>query len=527
MGAHDVIDALRRDHLRPATTAAPSSGSARPGATPSRRRRRCRTSACTCGPGSTTSPRSSASRRWRACAASRRPRWRCPTTPTSPTSSCARCATAATAGCWSRSTRSSSRTTARAPQRPHLPHRLVCRKLARRDAPASSRIVKTQGSDTKLVAQMQPYYEAQGPGPRRARPAQSVPPLVTQIADGENGGVMMNEFPSKYLEVVRECSRLGHAAAERHASTSSTCSRSASARATCRPSSRCIQQPHLGAHAARATGPSGWPTSSTSCGARTTASTWRAAAGPTTSPGCAATTNVLGPMERGERALPRAGARAPASPTGEPRYRNALFHLLASQTSCYRYWGEGELDRLRRELARRTDRHHRQRPLSTEARHVRHRLRARPQPAPARRQPRRPARPRASGRPRRSSGRWTASRARCGSTRTSGASIWRSRARCWRRSPTRASRSACTGSSTAARCCGTCRTPRTIEILGSAYYHPVLPLIPPADRDEQIAPLAGPRRAICSGATDFTGFWPPEMGFSMELIPTARRHGYE
>ncbi len=30
-----------------------------------------------------------------------------------------------------------------------------------------------------------------------------MPPLVTQIADGENGGVMMNEFPSKYFEVVR------------------------------------------------------------------------------------------------------------------------------------------------------------------------------------------------------------------------------------------------------------------------------------------------------------------------------------
>jgi hypothetical protein len=27
-----------------------------------------------------------------------------------------------------------------------------------------------------------------------------------QIADGENGGVMMNEFPSKYFEVMRECS---------------------------------------------------------------------------------------------------------------------------------------------------------------------------------------------------------------------------------------------------------------------------------------------------------------------------------
>ena len=32
------------------------------------------------------------------------------------------------------------------------------------------------------------------------------PPLVTQIGDGENGGVMMNEFPPKYMEVMREAS---------------------------------------------------------------------------------------------------------------------------------------------------------------------------------------------------------------------------------------------------------------------------------------------------------------------------------
>ena len=66
-------------------------------------------------------------------------------------------------------------------------------------------IIKTQGSDTKLVAQMQPYYEAKGLS-RWELAGKQVPPLVTQIADGENGGVMMNEFPSKYLEVMRECS---------------------------------------------------------------------------------------------------------------------------------------------------------------------------------------------------------------------------------------------------------------------------------------------------------------------------------
>jgi hypothetical protein len=66
-------------------------------------------------------------------------------------------------------------------------------------------VVKTQGSDTKLVGQLQPYAEAKGLD-HWLLAGRLVPPLVTQIADGENGGVMMNEFPPKYIEVVRECS---------------------------------------------------------------------------------------------------------------------------------------------------------------------------------------------------------------------------------------------------------------------------------------------------------------------------------
>lgn len=64
-------------------------------------------------------------------------------------------------------------------------------------------LIKTQGSDTKLVGQMQPYAEAQGLG-RQQLGAHTVPSLVTQIADGENGGVMMNEFPRDFLRVWRE-----------------------------------------------------------------------------------------------------------------------------------------------------------------------------------------------------------------------------------------------------------------------------------------------------------------------------------
>jgi 4-alpha-glucanotransferase len=66
---------------------------------------------------------------------------------------------------------------------------------------------------------------------------------------------------------------------------------------------------------------------------------------------------------------------------------------------------------------------------------------------------------------------------------------------------------------------------RIIQILGTGYYHPVLPLIPPADWDEQIRRWQGIASHLFH-RTDFPGFWPPEMGFCMELIPTLRRAGY-
>ena len=67
---------------------------------------------------------------------------------------------------------------------------------------------------------------------------------------------------------------------------------------------------------------------------------------------------------------------------------------------------------------------------------------------------------------------------------------------------------------------------RTIDVLGTAYYHPVLPLIPPPDRDEQLARWLGLGRHLF-WRDRFRGFWPPELGFSMDLVPTVAEHGYE
>ena len=61
---------------------------------------------------------------------------------------------------------------------------------------------------------------------------------------------------------------------------------------------------------------------------------------------------VLIPMEQAsvlfhERILAR------GVPSDDPHYRNALFHLLAAETSCFRYWGQGVWPEYGKELCRR------------------------------------------------------------------------------------------------------------------------------------------------------------------------------
>ena len=78
----------------------------------------------------------------------------------------------------------------------YIPNRLVARN-SHGETISIAALIKTQGSDTKLVAQMQPYHEAKGLGKQQIGNV-TVPSSVTQIADGENGGVMMNEFPRDF-----------------------------------------------------------------------------------------------------------------------------------------------------------------------------------------------------------------------------------------------------------------------------------------------------------------------------------------
>ena len=232
--------------------------------------------------------------------------------------------------------------------RKHVPHRLVCTN-SKGETASIIAIIKTQGSDTKLVAQMQPYYEARGLS-RGQLDGRSFPPLVVQIADGENGGVMMNEFPSAYFEVVRE------------ASWSDT------------PLMNVTEYlEHLFASGVREEDlPTAWPLFQRRIWERMrpgegpeklhrTIEQLRQEDGRFHVEGGSWTNNlswvrgydnILGPMED-VSSLFFETATQHGVPTDQHRYRNALYHLLASQTSCYRYWGQGVWTDYGREICRR------------------------------------------------------------------------------------------------------------------------------------------------------------------------------
>ncbi len=84
----------------------------------------------------------------------------------------------------------------------YIPNRLIARN-SNGEVVSIIALIKTQGSDTKLVAQMQPYFEAKTKE-KQSISGVKVPPLVSQIADGENGGVMMNEYPRDFFRIFQE-----------------------------------------------------------------------------------------------------------------------------------------------------------------------------------------------------------------------------------------------------------------------------------------------------------------------------------
>lgn len=234
------------------------------------------------------------------------------------------------------------------PSQKHVPHRLVCRN-SKGESVSIIAIIKTQGSDTKLVAQMQPYFEAVSLS-RWDFAGKKIPPLVTQIADGENGGVMMNEFPSKYLEVVRQSSGSNVPLVN----VTEYLEHLADAGITEKdfPELVPLFQKRIWDNFKGGEGPEKLAKVIEDLkkqdgrfhmdgGSWTNNISW-----------VKGYDNVLGPMEKASSLFYEKVIK-PGIPTNSPAYRKALFFLLASQTSCYRYWGQGIWTDYGREIIRR------------------------------------------------------------------------------------------------------------------------------------------------------------------------------
>jgi hypothetical protein len=233
-------------------------------------------------------------------------------------------------------------------EHPHLPHRLVCTSSAG-DTAEIVAVVKTQGSDTKLVGQMQPYYEAKGLAPMQLA-GRSVPPLVTQIADGENGGVMMHEFPPKYLQVVRESS------GSRTPILNVTEYLEQLFATAVQPGDLPVIQPLYQHRIWQELAPGDGPgrLANVVDQLRHDDSRFHVEGGSWTNDlsWVRGYDQVLAPMGQAsalfyERMLTR------GVPANNPRSRKALFHLLTAETSCYRYWGKGVWTDYGAELSRR------------------------------------------------------------------------------------------------------------------------------------------------------------------------------
>lgn len=231
--------------------------------------------------------------------------------------------------------------------RQHLPHRLIARN-SEGNRISITALIKTQGSDTKLVAQMQPFYEAKGLA-RVDLGGVAIPPLVSQIGDGENGGVMMNEFPDAFKNAFNQIGKEGvvslNGTEYLELIEAAGCAHDKyipvqpiyqhlvwerMEKGNTKDVYKVIEEIKKENHTFHMDG-----------GSWTNNLSW-----------IEGYENVLDPMNK-LSALFHEKLDNQKIDKKSYNYRNTLLHLLISQTSCFRYWGQGGWTDYAREICRR------------------------------------------------------------------------------------------------------------------------------------------------------------------------------
>jgi hypothetical protein len=223
----------------------------------------------------------------------------------------------------------------------YVPNRLVARN-SRGETISITALIKTQGSDTKLVAQMQPFHEAKGMS-RQTLGGISIPSCGSQIADGENGGVMMNEFARDFQPIWNEISKSGVVGL--NGTEYIEMVEAAGVKPEDYPECQAVQQHKI------------WqrvdPNKSTPEAVEKAIAELKATDHRFHMDGASWTDdlswvkgyeNVLEPMNQLSAAFHAkydALVAKDATVTQRPDYQQALLYNLLVETSCFRYWGQG------------------------------------------------------------------------------------------------------------------------------------------------------------------------------------------
>lgn len=240
----------------------------------------------------------------------------------------------------------------------YIPNQLVARN-SRGETVSITALIKTQGSDTKLVAQMQPYHEAVSRD-RQEIGGVSVPCCVSQIADGENGGVMMNEYGRDFVPFwggIKDNGRSVEGVVGINGTEYIEMIEAAGVHPDDYPKCQAVSQHKI------------WqkidPASATPEALAKAIDELKATDHQFHMDGASWTNdlswvngyeNVLGPMNQLSAGFHQKYDRlvqADPQTTQREDYQEALLYLLLVETSCFRYWGQGTWTDYAQELYRR------------------------------------------------------------------------------------------------------------------------------------------------------------------------------
>ena len=216
-------------------------------------------------------------------------------------------------------------------------------------------LIKTQGSDTKLVGQMQPYYEALGCERQRLGDV-ALPSLVSQIADGENGGVMMNEFPEAFRQANRHIRDNPNGTVAINGSEYLEALERNGVNRHHFPTIQAVQQHRLWSELGDNTSTEGLEETISKLTADDISFSMEGASWTNDLSWVEGYANVLAPMNQLSaqfHALFDPLVDADPTTTGTRAYQEALLHVLLLETSCFRYWGQGTWTDYAQEIHRR------------------------------------------------------------------------------------------------------------------------------------------------------------------------------